>query len=234
MSNQNKTAVIVGGSSGIGLALAKTLAARGETVVLTSRDTARAEAAARSVGHGATGLAVDLAEPGQIADKFASIGPVDHLIIGAIERDQNSIKTYSVERALRLVTIKLVGYAEAIHALATRFTPEASIVLFGGQARERPYPGSTTVTSVNGGITAMIRTLAIELAPLRVNAIHPGVVGDSPAWSGNPEARERARSRTPTGRLATQADCVGATLFLLDNQAVNAVNLVVDGGWTLS
>jgi NAD(P)-dependent dehydrogenase (short-subunit alcohol dehydrogenase family) len=81
----------------------------------------------------------------------------------------------------------------------------------------------------------MIRTLAVELAPLRVNAIHPGVVGDSHARVGNPAAQERARSRrTPTGRLATKADCVGATLFLLDNQAVNGVNLVVDGGWTLS
>jgi NAD(P)-dependent dehydrogenase (short-subunit alcohol dehydrogenase family) len=79
----------------------------------------------------------------------------------------------------------------------------------------------------------MVRTLAVELAPIRVNAIHPGVVGDSPAWINNTEATERARGRTPTGRLATTADCVGATLFLLDNQGVNGTNLVVDGGWTL-
>ena len=228
------TAVVVGGSSGIGLAVAQALAARGESVVVTSRDPARAEAAARQVGGGATGIAVDLARPQEIAGKFAAIGPVDHLVIGAIERDRNSVKTYDIAGAMRLVTIKLVGYAEVIHTLASRFVPTAAIVLYGGQARERPYPGSTTVTSINGGVTAMVRTLAVELAPLRVNAIHPGVVGDSPAWVANAEAAERARSRTPTGRLVTTADCVGATLFLLDNQGVNGANLVVDGGWTLT
>jgi NAD(P)-dependent dehydrogenase (short-subunit alcohol dehydrogenase family) len=74
----------------------------------------------------------------------------------------------------------------------------------------------------------------VELAPLRVNAIHPGVVGDSPAWSGKPpEVLERVRVRTPTGRLATMEDIAGAVIFLLENQAVNGVNLSVDGGWLL-
>ena len=81
---------------------------------------------------------------------------------------------------------KLVGYTETIHVLCPRFTPDASIVLFGGLAKERPYPGSTTVTTVNGGVNNMIKTLAVELAPVRVNAVHPGIVGDSPAWSGKP------------------------------------------------
>ena len=232
MANK-KTAVVVGSSRGIGLALAKTLAARGETVVVTSRDAARAEAAAREVGHGASGIAVDLAEPGQIAAKFASIGRVDHLILGAIERDRNSVKNYDIAGATRLATLKVVGYVEVVHTLAARLTPNASIVLFGGQARKRPYPGSTTVTSVNGAVTAMVRTLAVELAPMRVNAVHPGIVGDSTAWAGNTAVLEPARMKTPTGRLATVADCVGATLFLLDNPGVNGVNLEVDGGWTL-
>lgn len=80
----------------------------------------------------------------------------------------------------------------------------------------------------------MVHTLAVELAPLRVNAIHPGVVGDSPAWSGKPpEVLERVRVRTPTGQLATMADIAGAVIFLLENQSVNGVNLNVDGGWLL-
>lgn len=231
--SKGATAVVVGGSSGIGFALARALSARGEKVVVTSRDAARAEAAARQVGEGATGIAVDLTKPEEISARFAAIGEVAHLVIGAIERDRNSVRNYDIAGATRLATIKLVGYCEVIHTFATRFTPASAIVLYGGQARERPYPGSTTVTSINGAVTAMIRTLAVELAPIRVNAIHPGVVGDSHAWINNTEATERARSRTPTGRLATTADCVGATLFLLDNQGVNGTNLVVDGGWTL-
>jgi NAD(P)-dependent dehydrogenase (short-subunit alcohol dehydrogenase family) len=144
------------------------------------------------------------------------------------------VDKFDIARATRLMTRKLVGYAEVIHALVSRFDPKASIVLFGGQAKERPYPGSTTVSTVNGGIATMVHTLAVELAPLRVNAIHPGVVGDSPAWSGKPpEVLERVRVRTPTGRLATMEDIAGAVIFLLENQAVNGVNLSVDGGWLL-
>ena len=129
---------------------------------------------------------------------------------------------------MRLATMKLVGYTEVIHALAPRLATDAAIVLFGGLAKERPYPGSTTVTTVNGAVSSMVRTLALELAPVRVNAIHPGVVGDSPAWSGKPAAvLDALVSRTPCGRLASMEDVAHATLFLLDNQSVNGVNLDV-------
>jgi len=228
-----KCAVVVGGSSGIGLAVAQMLAARGECVFVTSRDISRADTAAKQVGKGAKGLVVDISNPGEIEGCLAEIGPVDHLVLAAIERDMNTVKSYDIARAVRLVTLKLVGYTEVIHALAPRFSKEASIVLFGGQARARPYPGSTTVTTINGGVTAMVGTLATELAPVRVNAIHPGIIGDSPAWNGKKEALDRTVARTPGGRLATMEDCSDAVLFLLDNRGVNGVNLPVDGGWTL-
>ncbi|MGH8928406.1 MAG: SDR family oxidoreductase, partial [Acidimicrobiia bacterium] len=123
-------------------------------------------------------------------------------------------------------------YTEVIHALSTRFTEHGSIVLFGGQARERPYPGSTTVTTVNGGVTAMVRTLALQLAPIRVNAIHPGIVGDSPFWVNKDLSGVMAR--TPGGRLVTMGDITDAVVFLLENRGTNGVNLNVDGGWMLT
>jgi NAD(P)-dependent dehydrogenase (short-subunit alcohol dehydrogenase family) len=202
--------------------------------VITGRDKTKAEAVAAQIGGRTRGLALDLANPNEIAGRLAEIGQVKSLVIAAIERDDNSVRKFDIARATRLMTLKLVGYAEVIHALAPRFTPNASIVLFGGQAKERPYPGSTTVSTVNGGIATMVHTLAVELAPLRVNAIHPGIVGDSPAWSGKPpEVLERVRVRTPTGRLPTMADIASAVIFLLENQSVNGVNLSVDGGWLL-
>jgi len=231
--SERKSSVIVGGSSGIGFAVARALAARGEKVALTSRDAGRAEAAARKIGGDAIGLAFDLAEPQAIVGKLAGTGSVDHLVIPAVERDRNSVKDYDVGRAIRLATIKLVGYVEVIHALLPRLTPEASVVLFGGQARERPYPGSTTVTAVNGAVTTMVRNLAYELPPIRFNAIHPGIVADSLAWAGNTAVLERTRAQTPGGRLVTTADCVAATLFLLDNASMNGANLVIDSGWGL-
>ncbi len=229
------SALIVGGTSGLGLELAKTLAKRGEEVVITGRDKTRTESVAREIGGKTRGIAMDLAEPAKIAGQLAGLGKVDHLVLAAIERDENSVKKYDVARAIRLVTLKLVGYTEVIHTLAAKMGPEASIVLFGGLAKERPYPGSTTVTTINGGVTSMIRSLAIELAPVRVNALHPGIVGDSPAWNGKPpEVLERVRVRTPLGRLVTMDEVVGAVLFLLDNKGVNGVNLYVDGGWLLT
>ena len=229
------SAVIIGGTSGIGKELAKTLAARGEDVVVTGRDKARAQAAAAQIGGKCRGLAVDLAIPSEIAGKLAEIGDVRHLVIAAIERDDNSVRKFDIARATRLVTLKLIGYTEAIHVLAPKFDKEASIVLFGGLAKERPYPGSTTVTTVNGGVNNMIKTLAVELAPVRVNAVHPGIVGDSPAWSGKPpEVLQRVVARTPLGRLVTMQEIVGSVMFLLDNKGVNGVNLYVDGGWMLT
>jgi NAD(P)-dependent dehydrogenase (short-subunit alcohol dehydrogenase family) len=227
--------LIVGGTSGIGKHLAQVLAARGDEVVITGRDAARSEAAAQEVGGRTRGLALDLADPASIEGKLAGLGAVQNLVIAAIERDDNSVRKFDVARAQRLVTLKLVGYPEVVHVLSSRFSPEASIVLFGGLAKERPYPGSTTVTTVNGGVNNMVKTLAVELAPVRVNAVHPGIVGDSPAWSGKPpEVLQRVVARTPLGRLVTMDEVSATVLFLLDNQGINGVNLYVDGGWLLT
>jgi NAD(P)-dependent dehydrogenase (short-subunit alcohol dehydrogenase family) len=108
---------------------------------------------------------------------------------------------------------------------------DSSIVLFGGLAKDRPYPGSTTVSTVNGGIVGMVRTLATELAPIRINAIHPGIVADSPYWQG--KNLDHIMARTPTKRFVKTADIVHAVSFLLENPSVNGIDLRVDGGWMI-
>ena len=128
------------------------------------------------------------------------MGDVDHLVLAAIERDVNRVHEYDIDAALRLVTIKLVGYTEVIHALLPRLHDDSSILIFGGLARDRPYPGSTTVTTVNGGVTSLVRTLVIELAPMRVNALHPAIVGDSPQWRDMPPERLQALVRADADR----------------------------------
>jgi len=226
--------IIVGGTSGIGLRMAEILAKRGGEVIITGRDSARTQGLAAKIGGNVKGLGLDLAVPSAIAGALAGVGPVKNLVLAAIERDDNTVKNFNIERATRLVTLKMVGYTEAIHTLVPRLSNDSAILLFGGLAKERPYPGSTTVTTVNGGVSSMIRTLAVELAPIRVNAIHPGIVGDTPAWSGKPpEVLERVRVRTPIGRLSTTEDVANAAIFLLDNGSVNGINLPVDGGWLL-
>jgi NAD(P)-dependent dehydrogenase (short-subunit alcohol dehydrogenase family) len=224
--------VIVGGTRGIGRELARAYARRGSDVLITGRDAAAAEAAAADIG-AAAGLALDLTRPAEIAERLTAVGPVQRLVLAAIDRDANTARDYDIGRALSLVTLKLVGYTEVVHALVPRMDDGTSILLFGGLAKDRPYPGSTTVSTVNGGVTGMVRTLAIELAPIRVNALHPGIVGDSPMWRDDAAMLERVRARTPIGRCVTMAEIVDAAVFLLENGAMNGVNLDVDGGWLL-
>ena len=223
--------LVVGGTAGIGLEIARYYADGGHRVTLTGRDGDRAAAAAKDIVGEVTGLALDLAAPKDIGPALAGIDAVDGLVLAAIERDVNTVTDYDIDRALRLVTLKLVGYTEVVHALRSRLAPDGAIVMFGGLAMQRPYPGSTTVSTVNGGVIGLMHTMIVELAPIRVNVIHPGIVGDSPYW------RDRDLSpvvaRTPCGRLAQMADIVDAVAFLLRNPAVNGVSLNVDGGTLL-
>ncbi|MGA9596859.1 MAG: SDR family oxidoreductase [Acidimicrobiia bacterium] len=225
------TVVVVGGTGGIGREVARHYADRGASVVITGRDQAKADRVAADLGGDVSAIAFDMAEPETISSALAGIGPVSRLVLLAIARDNNPIREYTIPGAMYLTTMKLVGYTETVHTLISRFTDDASVVLFGGRAKDRPYPGSTTVTTVNGGVSSLIRTLAIELAPVRFNALHPGIVGDSPFWKDKP--LDAVIERTPTRRLATMADIVGATEFLLENPAMNGTNLYVDGGWML-
>jgi NAD(P)-dependent dehydrogenase (short-subunit alcohol dehydrogenase family) len=228
------TALVIGATSGIGLAVAEVLARRGDTVVVTSRDATRAAETAAAIGGSTTGIAVDLTKPHGLAEQLAGVRDVRQLVIAAIERDSNSVREYDIDRALSLVTLKLVGYTEAIHAVLPELRDDASIVLLGGLAKERAYPGGTTVSAVNGAVEAMVRAFAVELAPIRVNALHPGIVGDSPAWSSRADALAAIRQRTPTGRTITLAEMAAGVLFLLENRAANGVNLTLDGGWLLT
>jgi NAD(P)-dependent dehydrogenase (short-subunit alcohol dehydrogenase family) len=222
--------VVVGGTRGIGLEIVRHYAAAGHEVVLHGRSDTVDEAVA-GVGGNVRGVTFDLAEPHSIAPALADVGPVDKLALVAIDRDQNTVADYDIGRALHLVTLKLVGYTAVVSALRSRLSDSSSIVLFGGMAKERPYPGSTTVTTVNGGVVGLTRTLVEELKPIRVNSIHPGVVGDSPYWSEKPAAVAKYSSETPIARLATMAEIVDAVVFLFENSAVNGVDLIVDGGW---
>ena len=220
----SSTVVVVGGTRGLGREVAQSYADLGRDVVVTGRDQASAEACAAEIGGSTRGVALDLAEPETIADGLADIGEVQYLVLAAIERDANTVRAYDIAAALRLVTLKLVGYTEVIHALLPRLAAESAILIFGGLARDRPYPGSTTVSTVNGGVTGLVRTLVIEL--------HPAIVGDSPQWRDMPPERfEALVQRTPTGRLVTMAEVVEASRFLLENRAINGINLPVDGGW---
>ena len=232
-----RTILVVGGTSGIGLELSRAIVAQGDSVVLTGRDADRAASIAAEIGPSATGIALDVSEPMGIAGQLASVGPISGLVLAAIERDANSVREYDVARATRLTTLKLVGYTETVHTLLNRLEPsvDSSIVLFGGRAKDIPYPGSTTVSTINGGIEGLTVALALELAPIRVNAIHPGIIGNSPFWAAKPDGvLDGYRARTPGGELATMEDVVDAVLFLLRNRGISGTSMAIDRGWRVT
>jgi NAD(P)-dependent dehydrogenase (short-subunit alcohol dehydrogenase family) len=233
-SSASQTCVVIGGTGGLGRAIAQFHADRGCNVVITGRDAERTAGIAKEISANARGIGLDVANPETIEAALADIPHVDRLALVAVERDFNSARDYDIARARRIVTLKLIGYTEVAHTLYPRMGAGASAVLFGGLASERPYPGSTSITTVNGAVSSLIRTLAVELAPVRFNAIHPGIISDSPAWSEKKEAIANIEKRTPGGRLATTDDVVGAVDFLFTNRGVNGINLVIDGGWLLT
>lgn len=227
------TLLVVGGTAGIGREIAKRYAGEGWRVFLTGRDGDRAKQAAEEVGGDVQGLAVDLSRPTEVEAALAGMGPVDHIVLSAIARDANTVRDYSVASATYLTTMKLVGYPAVVHAMVDRLSRDGSVLMFGGRAKDRPYPGSTTVSTVNAGVTGLMHSLALQLAPVRVNTLHPGIVADSPFWSGKSEATERVLSQTPTGRNVAMADIVDGVDFLLRNRSVNGIDLYIDGGWLL-
>ena len=145
----------------------------------------------------------------------------------AAEQASELLKSLANRHRL-LIVCQLIQAERSVGELAAFL---GTAIRLGGLALERPYPGSTTVSTVNGGVVGIVHSLATELAPVRVNAIHPGIIGDSPYW----ENRDNSPviSRTPLGRLVTMAEIVHSVEFLLDNTGVNGVNLAMDGGWLL-
>jgi NAD(P)-dependent dehydrogenase (short-subunit alcohol dehydrogenase family) len=225
--------VIVGGTQGLGLDLAQHYVRAGRRVVITGRDAERAARVAAELGDDVGSAAFDLSEPLTIAEGLAGVGSCDRLVLAALDRDLNTVADYDVTKAIRLVTLKLVGYVEAIHAMLDRLTPDASVLIYGGLAKVRPYPGSTTITTINHGVDGLVRTLAAELPPIRVNALHPGIVADTPAWADKTQALEVVLSKTPTGRFVEPRDVTDAAVFLLENPSMHGAEVRIDGGWSL-
>jgi NAD(P)-dependent dehydrogenase (short-subunit alcohol dehydrogenase family) len=232
-----KSVVLIGATQGTGRELAAEYARRGANVVITGRNGERAAEVARELSKDVpgtvTGLPLDLTRPAGIPGMLATIERVDRLAVVGMTRDRNTIAAYDVGKAVELAVTKVVGYTAVVSALSPRLARDASILLFGGVAKDRPYPGSTTVSAVNGAVTGLVRTMSAELSPVRVNAVHPGIIQDSPFWGGMPavaEMMEGLRKVSLTGRLGFMSEIVDACLFLLENSLVNSVDLCMDGG----
>lgn len=223
--------LVVGGTSGIGRAIAAAYVEGGHRVTIAGRSAERSAEVAAELGGGTRGIVADLGDPAGLKEQLADVGAVSRVVLTAAGRGENSIEAFDPEIAAELAGIKLVGYPAVLAVLGERLTEDCSVVMLGGNALDKPFPGSTGLTSVNGGVAHLVVTLAMELAPRRVNALHPGIVADTPAWQDAPESLlEEVRAGTPTGRLVNTSDVAAAAMALLENPSISGQNLRVDGG----
>ena len=235
MPKANEHVVVVGGTSGIGLPLARAAHALGCKLTIAGRGAERASEIAKSIGPGVTGCHVDLEDAASIRAGLADGPAIDHLVLVPIYSLATSVKDFDIEGANKVLQTKIIGYIETVHTVLPRLKPTSSIVLFGGLAKAKPYPTSTMITVANAGLVGAMKSMVVELAPIRVNSVSPGLVADSPKWAaivkaGTNPVINATIARTPSRYLATMSDVIHAVFFLLDNRATNGVDLELDGG----
>jgi NAD(P)-dependent dehydrogenase (short-subunit alcohol dehydrogenase family) len=236
MSLEGKTAVVVGGSSGIGLATAQTLAEEGARVVIGGRSAPRLRAAAERIGGRVETHTLDITEEPSVAAFFDAVGSLDHLVITAAGAAMGSFLELELAAARRFFDSKFWGPYAVARSAAPRLSRYGSITFFSGAAGSRATPGFACGSAINAAIEMLVRTLAVELAPVRVNTISPGLV-DTPVWDSLVSAGERdalfaeTAARLPARRIGRPEEIADAVLFLVRNEYTTGTTLFVDGGY---
>jgi NAD(P)-dependent dehydrogenase (short-subunit alcohol dehydrogenase family) len=225
-----KKVVVVGGSSGIGLATAAMAKAQGAEVIIASRSADKVKAAADKIG--AKGIVADVTNDDSVVNLFKAIGPVDHVVVSAAQLKSRPFKTVSMEDARSTLEGKLWGAWRV--ARAAEIKAGGSLTLVSGFLSLRPRPNSAIVGAANGAIESLTRALALELAPVRVNCVSPGII-DTPIRAGMPEAARKdmlakIAGGLPVGRVGLGDDIAVQILAFMANGFATGAIVYVDGG----
>ena len=233
-----KRVVILGGTSGIGLATAKAAQGQGAAVVVASSRSQRVESALAALQGKAEGEVVDLADKSQVRALFERLGAFDHLVYSAGEAlHLEALYKMQIDQARRFVNLRFWGAFMAAKYGGPHIRPGGSITLTNGASGLRPDKGWTVVASVCGAMEALTRALAVELASIRVNAVCPGLV-KTELWSGMAESDRATMYRDtgqklPVGRVGEADDIAAAYLYLMRQGYSTGQVIVVDGGGVL-
>ena len=225
-----KKVVVIGGSSGIGLATAERAKKEGADVVIASRNTERLKAAAGKLG--VTGIAADVTNDESVANCFRQCGPVDHVVVTAAQLRTGPFKTVSMDDVRATMESKFWGAWRVARAAEIR--AGGSLTLLTGYLSLRPRPGAAIVGAVNGALESLTRGLALELAPVRVNAVSPGTI-DTPIRASMPEAARRdmlakAAAALPVGRVGVGEDIARQILTFMTVGFATGSIVYLDGG----
>jgi NAD(P)-dependent dehydrogenase (short-subunit alcohol dehydrogenase family) len=233
-----KRVVLLGGTSGIGLATAKAVSAQGAQAVVASSRQSSVDQAISQLPSGTEGRAVDLSDPQETAAFLSSLRGFDHLVHTAGEPlALMPVDSLDVQAAASFFQLRYFSVLTAVRAATPHLRPGGSITLTTGIAKDRPGPGWAVAASICGAVEALTKALAVELAPIRVNAVSPGVVR-SPLWSGMSE-QEREQmyqeigKTLPAGRVGEVEDIAHAYLYLITQPYSTGTVLTIDGGTVL-
>ncbi|CAL8971679.1 3-oxoacyl-[acyl-carrier-protein] reductase FabG [Cellulomonas sp. T2.31MG-18] len=228
-----QSVLVVGGGRHLGAAVARAAAAAGAGVVIGARDVQRAAAVAAGLP-GARAIRLDVADEETVAAAAAELGGVDHVVVTAAAHHNVPVAQLEHDRVVAALEAKVVGPMLLAKHLAPTMPSTGSFVLFSGVAAWAPAAGYTVMGITNGAVSFLARHLAKELAPIRVNAISPGIV-DSGTWDelgpdGKRGLLEAAAASNLAGRAGTSDDVVEAVLWLLGAGFVSGETIHVEGG----
>jgi NAD(P)-dependent dehydrogenase (short-subunit alcohol dehydrogenase family) len=235
MSLTQQRILILGGSNGMGLASAQSLARAGAEVFIAGRTPSRLDAALATIAGRAEGVVLDFTDPASLARASERLGRLDHLVLAASsDAAWGPFAQTPADALRRAIEGKLLGYWQALQAMLPILRRDGSVVMLTGAASRTAMPGTAGLAAVNGAITQMAQTLAGELAPLRVNVVSPGLI-DTPAYDGMPAEAKRglfeATARSlPVGHTGRAEDVAAAIEFLLESPFTTGALLDVDGG----
>jgi NAD(P)-dependent dehydrogenase (short-subunit alcohol dehydrogenase family) len=236
MSLKDKTVVVIGGSSGMGLATAKAAQAEGAKVIVTGRSEDRLRSAREELGGGARGVALDAADEAGTRALFEGLERVDHLFFTAATLTVDPKLAADTAAVRSAIDTRFWGSYYAAKYAAPKMPPDGSITFTTGTASRKPLPGLAVVSASCGAVEALARALAIELAPIRVNTIQPGLI-DTPLHERMMGGKERAAkqvaaiaARLPLKRAGRSEDIAQAVLFLMKNPFMTGSIVTIDGG----
>lgn len=236
MTNDLRSArvLVVGGSSGIGLATAAAFSRAGAAVTIGSRSGSKLDDASASIGVRA--VVLDTGNNQAIQDLFAAEQPFDHVVVSAAQTKGGAVGALSLEDAKASMESKFWGAYRI--ARASRISEGGSLTFVSGFLSRRPSAASVLQGAINAAIEALARGLALERAPVRINTVSPGLI-DTPIYGGMADADraamfERAAARLPVGRVGKPQDIASAILLLATNPFATGSTLTVDGGGSIA
>lgn len=227
--------LVVGRGSGIARAITDAARAQGAHLIVAGRQTDLLETAYH--GDGVDVCFVDVTYEESIAALARAVGSVDHVVVTPSARARAPLAELAGESVLLALRTKVYGSLMLAKHFASRINDGGSLVLFSGATATQPAPNMTAIAATNGAVSSLARSLAVEISPVRVNAVAPGTV-DSGAWDALGPAKDDFMSvraqRNPVGRVGVPDDVADAALFLMGSTFVTGVTLPVDGGETLA